>query len=201
MENYGQKTDEELARWLQTNDSDQQAWSEVFRRVNGLIHSIIGKRFGGYPVEEREDVSQEVWIQLQPAILRFRGENPVGQKCTLRWYLTRVVQTVCYNIRRKRELAEKRQRDIENRLSERTEGYQMPFDATSDERDEAFMSLWKRLSTADQQILYLRYIKELPYKEIAEQFRITEANARKKVERALKQMRKIRESSRTSARR
>ncbi len=132
-----------------------------------------------------EDAVQETLVRALRALPRFNGEYMLGP------WLQRILDNVCYD--------ESKRLGRERAKAERLSGspdYNL-FDDVSPEDDlqldvdnTELLAAFMKLPANYQEALRLRVVDELPYPEIAAKTGVTEENARARVSRAAKTLRK-----------
>ncbi len=132
-----------------------------------------------------EDAVQETLVRALRALPRFNGEYMLGP------WLQRILDNVCYD--------ESKRRSREHAKAERLSGspdYNL-FDDVRPEDDlqldvdnSELLAAFGKLSANYQEALRLRVVDELPYPEVAARTGVTEENARARVSRASKTLRK-----------
>jgi RNA polymerase sigma-70 factor (ECF subfamily) len=155
---------------------DQQAWEVFLRRFSGLLWRIV-RADVGLPESHAQDAFQEVILKVLEdncrVLRRWR------RQASLAGYLTAVfrnaardfVRTKCPDLKRQGP-GEGEAGDTERRdLGQDPEGM-----ALLEERRRAVEDCKSRLQGREQDLLHLRYMLELRYREIAARLSITVSN-------------------------
>jgi RNA polymerase sigma-70 factor (ECF subfamily) len=160
---------------------DQAAWESLVRLHQEPAFRLAYLLLGD--ADEADDVAQETFIRAFGALDRFDTSRP------LRPWLLRITTNLAYNQRRAvgRYLAAVR------RIFAAEPQPVQHTDAENDWLEEA-QALWqavRRLSRADQEIIYLHYFLELTVAETAEALGVAPGTVKSRRHRALERLRVI----------
>jgi RNA polymerase sigma-70 factor (ECF subfamily) len=154
------------------NDGDDQAFGEIVRAHHqGLFAHALNRL---QDVQAAEDAVQETLVRAYRALSRFDGA------LQLRPWLHRILTNVCH------DEAARRQRDglLIERVSSEVAVVADPADIVLDRIDlsrDVVARALAELPVSYREALLLRYVKELPYEELAAAIGVTEGNARVRV--------------------
>lgn len=143
----------------------------------GILHKV-GRMYVD-TAEDREDLHQEIIIQLWKSYANFKGESEFSS-----WMYRVAVNTAITYFKK-----EKRRNDtfgheiIKDPISE-------PYDAQKDEQLELFYKAVQELTAVEKAVI-LYFMEGLPHKEIGLQLGITEVNARVKLNRTKEKLQTI----------
>ncbi|HQH27983.1 MAG TPA: RNA polymerase sigma factor [Oligoflexia bacterium] len=135
-----------------------------------------------------EDAVQEVFLRAHRALPRFRGECPV-----LNW-LCRIAQNVCRDILRRQLLAPMVSWDA---LCERTDGnIEIIYSVSADvaiplEQTQTLRRIMSMLSPRQRELLVLREVDGLSYREIAEKSGCSVQSVREQLRRMRQKLHRI----------
>ncbi len=167
--------DQLLARYV--SEGSSQAYEALVRHYADLVYNSARRQLGDSHLAE--DVTQSVFILLTRKASRVRG--PLGG------WLVRATVYACRNARRveyRRQLHERRAAQMKH---EATASPQPAGDDYAPLLDEAFI----KLSSADRNIVTLRFLMGHNIKEISELLGISELAARKRIDRSVVRLRQI----------
>jgi len=151
---------------------ETSAWDELYRLHYARVKRIIGWRRWGFSPNEVEDGVQEVFLELVRSLPRFRGES------NLSTFLTRLARNRCISHLRKKTALKRGKEELGYVLEEGREeegqpralavdGGPTPEDElVSAEDARLIVGSLDELSPDCQQIIRLRYYKQLSYNEI-----------------------------------
>lgn len=151
---------------------DASAWEELYKRHYRRVKTVIGWRRWGFSLNEVEDGVQEVFLELVRSLPRFRGE------ASLSTFLTRLARNRCISHLRKKTALKRGKEELGYIMEdgkgedgtpralavEEGAGPEELFVASEDARD--LVESLERLGTECQQIIRLRYYRQLSYNEI-----------------------------------
>jgi RNA polymerase sigma-70 factor (ECF subfamily) len=158
---------------------DEAAWVAVVRRHQEAVFRLSYLLLGD--ADDAEDVAQEVFIRAYRALGRFDAGRP------LRPWLLEITRNLCHNWRR----ALRRYAAALGRFVQTTpQAVVDPIDrATAHWKAETLWQAVRRLRTADQEIIYLRYFLELSVEETAEALQVAPGTVKSRLARALERLR------------
>lgn len=173
---YGQKSDDELMVLVQ--QGDLTAFEELYNRYKEAILTYCRRLMGD--IEAAKDIFQKTFIQAFEHRSQYSGGNFRA------WLYKIALNCARYEIRnQKRRNAFAVQSDVELL---RSRSITIPEEMA----DVAIIrEAMQRLSDEDREILELRYIEGLSYRDIAAIMGLTESHARVRVFRAKKSLQKI----------
>lgn len=165
----------------QAINGDVAAWEPLVRGHQEAVYRLCYLLLGD--ADEADDVAQETFLRAWRYLKRFDPERP------LRPWLLSIASNLVSN----------RRRSAGRYLAALTRAFRSaPASATSAEEKSArqmeAQDLWKAvqtLSTADQQIIYLRYFLELPVAETAQVMQVAEGTVKSRLNRALTRLRGV----------
>ncbi|QHI69067.1 RNA polymerase sigma factor [Tichowtungia aerotolerans] len=155
---------------------DKTAWDVFFNQFDPLIRSILEWPRWKFSAQERQDVSQNIHLQLQKAVPKFKG------KSSLRWFITRIAHQQCVNeVRRQvREncfVVPSLQRTQTGDWNEKDFICPRTLDPYRElirsERRSAVLDALKRLQETCRTSITLYYIENFTYQAIAEKLGIS----------------------------
>jgi len=174
------------------NRGDSRAWEEFYGRYHAMIERAV-TRYSGRGPGDREDMVQDVFLQLFHALRSYDASKP------LEAYILEIARRVGIS-RLRKDSALKRGGMNPGPVSLNTdrgsEGDEGPIDVPSRERNQEdslinaqettrLKSALARLSESCRKLLFLRYDRSLSYKEIAVQLAVNEGALRVRVQRCL----------------
>jgi RNA polymerase sigma-70 factor (ECF subfamily) len=170
------------AEWVdRARRGDQAAWEDILRTHQAAAFRLAYLLLGD--ANDAEDVAQEAFLSAYRALDRFDTARP------LRPWLMRITA----NLARNRRRALGRYLAALNRLLRAEPERVLNVQDLSAKQIEA-QDLWRavrRLSEADQQIVYLRYFLEMPEAETAEALGIAPGTVKSRLHRALNRLRMV----------
>lgn len=160
-----------------TKDLEHKFITE-FQENQNIIHKVC--RIYTNNQEAHNDLFQEITIQLWNAYPKFRGDSKLST------WMYRIGLNTAITLYRKSKRAVKTH-DFESVLYkiEATE-----YDATEEEQLKLMYSAIHQLSDIEKGLIFL-YLEDKNYQEIAETLGISEVNARVKMNRIKKRLKKI----------
>ncbi len=162
----------EAAGWDQIVSTHQAA---VFR----LAYLLLGD------ADEAADAAQETFLRAYPALARFDAARP------LRPWLLRIAANLARNRRRAvgRYLAA-----LQRAFAAEPERGRPPLVEQLAAQQAEAQALWqavRRLPTADQEVVYLRFFLELPEAELAAALGVAAGTVKSRLHRSLKRLRGV----------
>lgn len=162
---YASLGDAELIRLSQ--EGDQAAFGELVRRHRDRVYGQVYKMLSN--PDEALDLSQDVWVKAWTRLYQFQGDSPFTT------WITRIAINVCLDYHRKRQ-----RRPAEDSIEELTEksgeGSWTPVVETDPhqeldqaERKALILEALDELSEEQRTVLEHMYVKQLEYKEIAQE--------------------------------
>lgn len=159
-------------------NKDKKAFADLLEKHQNIVHKVCHI----YADDEatRKDLFQEIAIQLWKSYPSFRGDSKFST------WMYRVALNTAISLYRKskRRVATQRYDQIEFKV--KAEEY----DTSVDENVALLYQAIKELNDIDK-ALVLMYLEERQYSEIAETLGISQVNARVKMNRVKKKLRKI----------
>jgi RNA polymerase sigma factor (sigma-70 family) len=181
----------------------EAAWQEFYSRFIGLMRSVVKKRYI-LCKEDVEDITQSAFVSLSTALNNFDYEQSLPR------FVCVITERVAIDEYRKRSAA---RRNAEAQARQPELDLVVSSEARSDidspdqqiERAEMASCLGAALKELDpscRELLTLRYLKDLSYKEIAETFGVSENTLTVQTRRCLEKLRvKFHEAERKGLRR
>jgi len=162
---------DEAALLVEVRQGDARAVTEFYNRYLDRVYNFVFHRVGG-SVEDAEDVTQDTFVSAFRSIGNFRGDASV-----FTWLCGIAKNKVRDFIRqrhRAKDIPREQMIDLEDpEAMDRALGavWQCSLADEVVEQDEAravVRDLFSRLSDDEREALWLRYVEELPVKEIAQ---------------------------------
>ena len=202
MEKCSRSQDEALVR--SCLNGSEAAWQEFYSRFIGLMRSVVKKRYI-LCKEDVEDITQSAFVSLATALKNFDYEQSLPR------FVCVITERVAIDEYRKRSAS---RRNSEDETTHGTKGgkdvalqIESGFDLPDEQMERAEMAsrlgaALKELDTSCRELLTLRYLNDLPYKEIAEIVGASENTLTVQTRRCLEKLRiKFREGERKGSRR
>jgi RNA polymerase sigma factor (sigma-70 family) len=202
MEKCSRSQDEALVR--SCLNGSEAAWQEFYSRFIGLMRSVVKKRYI-LCKEDVEDITQSAFVSLATALNNFDYEQSLPR------FVCVITERVAIDEYRKRSAA---RRNSEDETTHGTKGgrdvalqIESGFDLPDEQMERAEMAsrlraALKELDTSCRELLTLRYLNDLSYKEIAEIVGAGENTLTVQTRRCLEKLRiKFREAERKGSRR
>ncbi len=177
----------------------EAAWQEFYSRFIGLMRSVVKKRYI-LCKEDVEDITQSAFVSLATALNNFDYEQSLPR------FVCVITERVAIDEYRKRSAA---RRNSEAETSHETKGardiasqIECDRDLPDEQMERAEMASYlgaalKELDTSCRELLTLRYLNDLSYKEIAELVGASENTLTVQTRRCLEKLRiKFREAER-----
>ena len=172
---------EEYELIRRARQGDAAAWEALVRSHQEpafrLAYLLLGDP------DRAEDVAQEAFIRAYHALDRFDTARPFRP-----WLLS-----IAANLARNQRRSIGRYLAALSRLVKESPGPATNLEARVSERLEA-QALWQavqRLTSDDQQVIYLRYFLDLPVSETAEALGVAEGTVKSRLHRALGRLRTV----------
>lgn len=167
-----------MTKWYTNRAGMQPNQEEFLTRINlqrGILHKI-SRMYADTP-EDREDLKQEIVLQLWKSYAAFKGNSQFSS-----WmYRVALNTAILYLKKEKRRV----------HTVELAENFQKPsIETNSSERLSIFYAACKQLSQIEKAIVFL-YMEGLSHKEIGENLTISEGNARVKLNRTKNKLQEI----------
>lgn len=155
-------------------DGDALAWEEIYRSYYVRVRRVIGWRRWGFSPNEVEDAVQEVFLELVRSLPRFRGEASLGT------FLDRLARNRCISHLRKKTALKRGKEELGYEVEDGKAPEGIPtalaIESGPGPEDELLRAEDSRrllgclecLSADCQQIIRLRYFRQLSYNEICE---------------------------------
>lgn len=165
---------------IQILETKEKQFAQLVKDNQGLIIKI--SRLYTHSLEDEEDLFQEIVLQIWRSYDSFKGESKVST-----WMYRIALNTAITLFRKKKR----------SLTTEELQDFHIPKFAETDthENEQQVTLLYKvikMLPTVDRAIVTM-YLDDLPYKDIAENLGITEVNARVKMNRLKKTLKKLME--------
>ncbi len=170
------------AEWIvRACQGDEAAYEALVRQHQEAVFQLAYLFTGD--ADEAEDIAQETFIAALRALPRFDTTRP------MRPWLLRITANLAHNRRRSlgRYLNALRRTLLAEPPGEATA------EAESAQRWEA-QALWeavRRLSSTDQEVIYLRYFMELSINETADVLKVEPGTVKSRLSRALERLRGV----------
>ncbi len=153
-----------------------EGWELFCRRFDPLLQSIIGWSKWGFSEQERQDVSQNTYMQLHKALPNFQYQS------SLAWFIKRITINQCINeirrqVRWRTFVTSSVQRTPDGTWNEME--FENPDTTTpqheiiQNEQRQALYGALKQLKDTCKNAITLFYVKNLSYREISEQLGIS----------------------------
>jgi len=156
---------------------EESAWVELIRchqqAVFRMAWLLLTNR------EEAEDVAQETFLRAFASLSRFDRDRP------LRPWLLRIAHNLALNRRRGLNRA---WRAVQRFVAGAPSSGTVPDPTSQHDDTEQLWQAVRRLSPADQQIIYLRYFLGLSVQECAQSLEIAEGTVKSRLSRALSRL-------------
>ena len=166
-------TDKELI--YDFKKGNEESFNELVSRHQEWVREFIQKSVKN--IEDSEDISQEVFVKVYFGLAAFRFESEFTT------WLYRVAINQINNHFRKQKLFSWFYRDIEESSTQTNEDY-------IDDRGEVLMENIVNLSKMQRNIMILRTLQDLPFKDIGNVLSITENSAKVNYHKAKKNLKK-----------
>lgn len=177
----------------------QVQFTDLHNRLYGKLFSFVNLR-----VRDKEEVKDIVSDVFLKAFSSFGNMEQFPDETTARNYLFHIARQRMIDVWR--SARHRLQTDLLNTkydsLEGNTDDHDQSFDELpselplpeemfeSDERREQAVLLLSSLNDLERELMVLRFLNELEYRELAEIYETTEDNIRQKVSRALQKLRK-----------
>ena len=143
---------------------------EQVERHKGILYRIV--RVYAYTKEDKQDLEQEILIQLWKSYTSFRGESKFST-----WMYRVAVNTAITNLKREKRRPQAYLTENFPEISE------TDYDNSHDLQQTAFYRVVQKLKPIEKALIFL-YLEDFSHREIAENLGISEVNARVKLSRA-----------------
>ncbi|MGO9119525.1 MAG: RNA polymerase sigma factor [Desulfomonilaceae bacterium] len=188
MEKFSRSQDEVLVRACIAGS--EVAWQEFYSRFIGLMRAVIKKRFI-LCKEDVEDITQSAFVSLATALNNFDYEQSLPR------FVCVITERVAIDEYRKWKTA---RRNAESQTGQLDFDLAVSPETKSDidlpdrqmeraERASCLGAAMKELDLSCRELLTLRYLKDLSYKEIAERFGVSENTLTVQARRCLEKLR------------
>ncbi|MFT3704247.1 MAG: sigma-70 family RNA polymerase sigma factor [Agriterribacter sp.] len=159
-------------------DTTQQYFLEMLRNNNGILHKVC--RMYCYSVEDREDLYQEMIMQVWKAFPKFRQESKIST-----WIYRIALNTAISGYR-------KEQRSINTVLFEQDAIHAIyeEQDAEKNEKIKMMNEAIQHLTDVEKALIML-YLDDKSYEEMEEILGMSQGNLRVKMNRIKEKLRKI----------
>lgn len=174
-------SDERLLELLQTEEHKEDAFSFLVSKYSQQLYAVIRRIV--YRHEDTDDVLQNTFIKVWQNIALFKGQSKLS--------------TWMYSIATNEALSHLRREKSSRKLPLTTEEYDLTEMLTSDpyfDGDEAeakFMAAIQELPDKQKLTFELRYLQDLPYKEISEITGTSEGALKANYHHAIKKLRQF----------
>lgn len=156
----------------------EKQFLEIINQHQGIIHKVCAMYIDD--LEDRQDLFQEILIQLWKAYPRFRGDSKVST-----WMYRVALNTAISNFRK-----EKRKPQKTNLGEPIFQLADSPYDYEYEEKIKILREAIHQLSKVEKAIMVL-YLEDKDYEEIAETVGITQNYVRVKMNRIRNKLKKI----------
>jgi RNA polymerase sigma-70 factor, ECF subfamily len=188
MDKFSRSQDEALVRACLARS--EVAWQEFYSRFIGLMRAVIKKRFMPSN-EDVEDITQSAFVSLATALNNFDYEQSLPR------FVCVVTERVAIDEYRKRNVTIRNatlqdgQAEFDPAVSpESGSDIDLPdLKLERAERASCLGAAMKELDASCRELLTLRYLKDLSYKEIAEKFGMSENTVTVQARRCLEKLR------------
>lgn len=158
-------------------ESKEKVFAQLIRDNQGILIKI--SRLYTHCAEDEQDLFQEITLQLWKSYDTFRGESKMST------WIYRVALNTAITLFRKKKRIPQTIDYLENQHEK------IPEEASPNQHEiELLYTVIKKLPKTERAIV-LMYLDDVPYKEISETLGITEVNARVKMNRLKKTLKKM----------
>jgi RNA polymerase sigma-70 factor, ECF subfamily len=179
MGTLGQRYDDERALVEAHKSGDPDAFPAMVRSFYGPLLTHARRRLGDAAAE---DAVQETLLRAYRALPRFNGEYRLGA------WLHRILGNVCSDEGNRRQRLGELFRKASSSFEEEVPAVDIDL---SDTPDIDISGALASLPRTYREALFLRYVEELSYRDVAAKTGISEENARARVHRARSALRRI----------
>jgi RNA polymerase sigma-70 factor, ECF subfamily len=167
------------AELVQLAKADHRQFGLLYEKYFELIFRFVFKRLGG-DEENSGDITQQTFIKAMGALKQYEERGyPFST------WLYRIAQNevnMFYRQQSKNFTVEVEERHVITLMEE------MQFDTTEQDAQEKLIELLNALKPEQLDLIELRFFQQLSFKEIADIYGITEANAKMRIYRILEKM-------------
>lgn len=157
--------------------ANEKLFIELVEQHKGILYRIV--QIYAYTKEDKQDLKQEILVQLWKSYTSFRGESKFST-----WMYRVAVNTAITNLKREK-------RRPQAYLTENfPEIRETDYDNSHDLQQLAFYKAIQKLKPIEKTLIFL-YLEDFSHREIAENLGISEVNARVKLIRAKKKIQLI----------
>ncbi|MBN2163125.1 MAG: sigma-70 family RNA polymerase sigma factor [Pontiellaceae bacterium] len=174
MERKLSASDKKLIQISRKDRAD--SWSVLHAQFDPLIESIVRWPKWNFTEDEQRDVSQNIHVQLQSALPKFR------EQCSLKWFVKRIAMNQCIDeIRRQKKwrtfmtpLTQQKTDGTWNEMELANFAAPDPSDeAEQNERRQCLYTALSQLHDTCRQSISMHYLKHMSYKDMAAQLGIS----------------------------
>lgn len=158
-------------------DLKEKKFLTLVENHKGIIHKV-GRIYMDVK-EDREDLHQEIMIQLWKSYDSFKGDSAFSS-----WMYRVAVNTAISYFKKEKRHSDTHMYQIYN------EPESKPYDNKPDKQLEVFYSAVQQLSAVEKAVVFY-YMEGLSHKEIGAQLGISEGNARVKLNRTKEKLQNI----------
>jgi len=158
-------------------DLKEKRFLTLVENHKGIIHKV--GRIYMDTKEDREDLHQEIMIQLWKSYDSFKGESAFSS-----WMYRVAVNTAISCFKKEKRHSDTHMYPVYN------EPESKPYDNKPDKQLEVFYSAVQQLSAVEKAVVFY-YMEGLSHREIGEQLGISEGNARVKLNRTKEKLQNI----------
>lgn len=162
-------------------DGDAAAYEQLVRQHQEAVFRLAYLFLGS--ADDADDTAQEVFIRAHRALDRFDESRP------LRPWLMAITANAARNRRRSLRRAAAALRRLV--VPEASPGASSAAEAERALEAQALWQAVRRLSAADQEVIYLRYFLELPVSEAAQAMNVEAGTVKSRLSRALGRLRDV----------
>lgn len=150
---------------------------DLLEKHKGILYRIV--RLYAYNPEDREDLQQDIMVQLWKSYSSFRGES----KFSTWMYRVAVNTSITY-------FKHEKKKPIAYSSENFPEISDSPYDNEKDLQSKAFHEALQTLKPIEKALMFL-YLEDLSHREIGENLGISEINARVKLNRVKEKLQTI----------
>lgn len=174
-------------------ENGAEGWELFCDQFDPLIRSITSWSKWNFSEDEQQDVLQNIYVELQTALLHFR------QECSLKWFIKRIAMCQCVNeIRRQVRWRTLTTPSVQKDCS--GEWCELDFNASDDadpyreiSKQEQLQALAKSLALLQHPCktsINLFYVRDLSYREMSKQLGISVNTVGSRLSKCLRKLHK-----------
>lgn len=158
-------------------DLKEKEFLNLIENHKGILHKV--GRMYMENVADREDLHQEIIIQLWKSYERFKGDSAFSS-----WMYRVAVNTAISYFKKEKRRSETYTHSVLK------EPETIPYDNRNDEQLELFYKAVQQLTAVEKAVIFY-FMEGLSHREIGQQLGITEVNARVKLNRTKEKLQNI----------